>query len=82
MIARLQDAAREELVRSELVAEDHPVWTVGGWKVFLDSAQAVRSCIAYVERNPEREGMRRQAWGFVTAYDGWLERRGGLNRKR
>jgi REP element-mobilizing transposase RayT len=82
MIERLQDAAREGLIRHELMPEGHPVWTVGGWKVFLDSPEAVRSRIAYVERNPTRDGMPPQDWSFVTVYDGWPEKRGGLNRKR
>jgi REP element-mobilizing transposase RayT len=82
MIERLQDATRAGLNRKRLFPDGHPVWTVGGWKTFLDSADAVRSCIGYVERNPNRERMARQTWPFVTAYDGWPYRPGGLYRKR
>jgi REP element-mobilizing transposase RayT len=49
----------------------HPIWTKGGWDRFLDSAMAVRSRIRYVEGNPEKEGLPRQLWPFVVAYDGW-----------
>jgi REP element-mobilizing transposase RayT len=82
IIERVQEATRDGLNRKRLVPAGHPVWTVGGWKTFLDSADAVRSCIAYVERNPSREGMVRQTWPYVVKYDGWPFRPGGLNRKR
>jgi REP element-mobilizing transposase RayT len=82
MIERLQEATRSGLNREALVAQGHPVWTVGGWKTFLDSADAVRSCVRYVEGNPERERMAPQAWPYVVEYDGWPFRPGGLNRKR
>jgi hypothetical protein len=71
MIERLQEATRERLERQALVSSGHPAWTVGGWKVFLDSPRAVRRRVAYVEKNPEKEGLGRQAWPFVIAYDGW-----------
>ncbi len=78
MIERLQDATRAGLNRKALVPANHPVWTVGGWRVFLDSPAAVRGRVGYVERNPEKEGLSRQEWGFVTGYDGWpFERRWG-----
>jgi REP element-mobilizing transposase RayT len=82
MIERLQNATRAGLNRERLVPDGHPVWTVGSWKTFLDSADAVRSCVRYVEGNPERERMAPQAWPFVVQYDGWPFRPGGLNRKR
>lgn len=71
MIERLQEATRTRLGLAGLVPPDHPVWTVNGWRTFLDSPSAVRACIAYVGRNPEREGLPRQHWDFVTPYDGW-----------
>ncbi|MGL4551505.1 MAG: transposase [Gemmataceae bacterium] len=40
----------------------------GEWKVFLDSAEDFRRSIAYVERNPEKEGKPRQTWSFVTPF--------------
>lgn len=50
---------------------EHPIWTKGGWDRFLDSPNAVRTRIRYVEANPERDGLSRQVWPFVTNYDGW-----------
>ena len=41
----------------------------GEWKVFLDPPDIPRS-IEYVERNPEKEGKRRQRWSFVVPYGG------------
>jgi hypothetical protein len=71
MIERLQEATRDGLNRQALVSSGHPVWTVGGWKVFLDSPAAVRLRVAYVERNPDNERLGWQAWPFVVAYEGW-----------
>jgi REP element-mobilizing transposase RayT len=67
MIERLQDATRDGLIRKRLVPADHPVWTVNGWKVFLDSPEGVGTRVAYVEGNPHQEGLARQEWGVVTA---------------
>jgi hypothetical protein len=36
--------------------------------VFLSTAADVRRAIAYVERNPLKDGLRRQRWSFVTPY--------------
>jgi hypothetical protein len=71
MIERLQEASRAGLNRQATIPYGHPVWTDGGWKTFLDSPASVRSRVRYVERNPEKEGLERQAWDFVVAYDGW-----------
>ena len=49
----------------------HPIWTHGGWDQFLDSPNAIRGRIRYVEDNPEKAGLAPQAWPFVVAYDGW-----------
>ena len=40
----------------------------GEWKVFLDSPEAVRRAIAYVEANPLKERKTAQRWSFVTPY--------------
>jgi REP element-mobilizing transposase RayT len=44
-------------------------WSRGGWQVFLDSPEDIRRAIEYVENNPVREGLRRQRWSFVTAFE-------------
>jgi REP element-mobilizing transposase RayT len=43
-------------------------WSVGLWKVFLDSQQDIVRSIEYVERNAEREGKKRQSWKSVESY--------------
>jgi hypothetical protein len=43
-------------------------WAARGWKVFLDSDEAIRRAIRYVEQNPLKEGKRPQRWHFVTPY--------------
>jgi len=45
-----------------------PPWAGKGWSVFIDSVDHVRAAIAYVERNPTKEGLKKQRWGFVTPY--------------
>lgn len=67
IIDNLQDSTRLRFSRMRLIGPDHPLWTNGGWKRFLDSPNAVRSAIRYVERNPTHA----QHWLFVTEYDGW-----------
>jgi len=45
-------------------------WARDKWAVFLDTPLAVRRAIRYVEANPQREGLPRQRWSFVTPYEG------------
>jgi REP element-mobilizing transposase RayT len=71
MFDRLQEESANRLRFSSTVPPAHPVWTKGGWKVYLDSPQAVRSRIRYVENNPVKEGLPRQEWPFVVPYDNW-----------
>lgn len=54
-----------------------PVWAKQGWHVFLDSDEAVRRAIAYVEQNPIRDGLPRQRWSFVTP---WPSSRGASSK--
>jgi hypothetical protein len=45
-------------------------FTQGGWKVYLDTPEAIGRCIEYVEDNPPKEGKPRQKWTFVTPFSG------------
>lgn len=45
-------------------------WGRKCWKVFVLSQRHLREAIEYVERNPLKEGKRRQSWSFVRAYGG------------
>jgi len=71
MIEALQEASRLRLSGTGRRPTDHPVWTRGGWKGFLDSPDAVRAAIRYVERNPAVCGLAPQRWKFVKPYNGW-----------
>lgn len=53
------------------LSELHPVWAAWPYALFKDSPDAIGSCVGYIERNPEKEGLPRQEWPFVKAYDGW-----------
>ena len=50
---------------------DHPIWADRPYKKFLYTPEAVRRVIAYIERNPIKEGLGPQKWPFVVPYDGW-----------
>ena len=71
MIERLQSLSRKRLVAAGLRELEHPAWTRGGWKVFLDHPDEIRRTIKYIERNPTKNGLPEQRWEFVRAYDGW-----------
>jgi REP element-mobilizing transposase RayT len=71
MIERLQTLSRKRLIDAGLREETHPVWTRGGWKVFLDHPDEVQRTIRYVEENPLKMRLPRQQWSFVIPYDNW-----------
>jgi REP element-mobilizing transposase RayT len=51
------------------LADGRPVWGAHGWNVRLESLADVERAIEYVKINPEKEGKRRQRWGFVVPFD-------------
>ncbi len=71
MIENLKQGSRAALVEGGFRPADHPSWTEGGWKVFLDHPDEVRRTIRYIERNPLPLGEEVQLWPFVTAYNDW-----------
>jgi hypothetical protein len=71
MIEGIQSLSRERLLACGLREVTHPVWTRGGWKVFLDHPTEVWRTIHYVEKNPLSRRLPSQWWGFVTPYDNW-----------
>jgi REP element-mobilizing transposase RayT len=71
MIFNLQNESRSRLCDANTVPVNHPVWTRGGWKRFLDAPEAVRTVARYVEKNPLKARTEPQKWPFVKAYDGW-----------
>ncbi len=77
MIDNLQESTRMWFIdrlrfsESRVIGPDHPLWTLGGWKRFLNSPQQVRQVIRYVEQNPIEIGLPPQRWSFVTPYDNW-----------
>ncbi|NOZ39088.1 MAG: hypothetical protein GXP24_02535 [Planctomycetes bacterium] len=71
MIENLQTLSRERLVAEGFRDPGHPIWTVGGWKGFLDRPSAVRRVVAYVEKNPSEIGRPLQCWPLVTEYNNW-----------
>lgn len=71
MIERIQTLSRERLIAAGLRDKTHPVWTRGGWKVFLDHPDDVRRTVKYVENNPAKQRLPMQSWSWAAPYDGW-----------
>ena len=46
------------------------MWAKNQWISYLDSEHSIEQAIAYVERNPTREGMRLQKWTCVMPFTG------------
>jgi REP element-mobilizing transposase RayT len=65
MLAKIAEATFGELHERKLVPEGHPVWSERPYKVFLRTREDVLGRIDYVEKNPMKEGLARQYWGFV-----------------
>jgi hypothetical protein len=72
---RIEDVARHlkskatmALSRANLhpLAGKHTPWFEGEWNVFINDVDQLRAAIAYVERHPEKEGLPRQLWSWIT----------------
>lgn len=71
MIRHLQRDSRVRLCATSSILLEHPVWTSGGYRGFLDSPERIRTVIRYIERNPAKSALPAQHWPFVRPYDGW-----------
>ena len=65
------DVIRLRLREFPNIGARHPVFSDRPYKVFLRNPAEVRTRIAYVERNPEKEGLPRQQLPFIVAYNSW-----------
>lgn len=79
MWRNLTDAARAALIASHPneISAAHPVFAQRPYGVFIYTPVGIRDRIKYAEDNPEKEGLARQTFDFVTPYDGWP-----FNKKR
>ena len=71
MLENLQASTRLRLRNTGLRSTGHSIWGGPGWKVFLDTPDAIRRTIRYIERNPPQWRLPSQQWPFVTKYDDW-----------
>jgi REP element-mobilizing transposase RayT len=71
MIEKIQAFSRLRLSECGIRDVDHPTWTRGGWKVFLDHPDEVRRTIRYIKDNPLKLRLPAQQWPFVLEYDNW-----------
>lgn len=65
------DAIRLRLREFPEIDPKHPVLSDRPYKVFLHNPHEVRTRVAYVERNPEKEGLPPQQYNFVVPYNNW-----------
>jgi REP element-mobilizing transposase RayT len=65
------EAMREKLRQHFGFDAMHPVLAARPYKVFLRTPHEVRTRVAYVERNPEKEGLPAQRYDFVQPYNSW-----------
>lgn len=76
MIEHLQRTSAIRLRRLADFPDDHPVWSNDMFKKFLSTPEDVERTIAYVNRNPTREGQPPQELDFIRPYRGeWSGRR-------
>jgi hypothetical protein len=71
MIENVQTLSRKRLIEVGIRTPDHPTWTRGGWKVFLEHPDEIWRTIRYVEDNPKKARLPAQRWPFVSAYNNW-----------
>lgn len=74
LVIQLKGDATEKLLKESIHPFEHlkaksirvpKCFARGEWKVYLDPEDVPRA-IRYVELNPEKEGLRRQHWSFVS----------------
>jgi len=69
IVGHLKARATQRLIAEELWPDaERPVWGRKCWRVFLNDEEDVRRAIAYVERNPLKEGKPAQKWSFVVSF--------------
>ena len=66
MIEKIQVSSRSKLINLGMREPEHPVWTDGGWKVYLDGVEDVWRTIGYIEQNPVKRRWPVQRWGWVV----------------
>lgn len=71
MIEKIQHTSRSRLSALRLRNPDHPCWTRGGWKVFLEHPDDIRRTIGYIENNPLKMKLPAQQYDWVKPYDNW-----------
>jgi REP element-mobilizing transposase RayT len=69
-VNQLKGKATESLIsykRHPFQHLEHPPtpWARNGWDVWLDTPEDIHRAVAYVERNPVKEGLPPQWWPFV-----------------
>jgi REP element-mobilizing transposase RayT len=71
LVIQLKSAATSKLCERMIHPFDGKAkaFARGEWVVYLDTPEEVCRAIRYVEQNPEKEGLPRQHWPFVTPFN-------------
>jgi len=70
MVGRLKSVASQSLREENL----HPFngsqtpWSSGCWRCYLNEEDYIHNAIAYVNKNPMKEGFKPQQWGFIAPW--------------
>ncbi len=74
ILSRLKGRSSQRIrqARGLAVVQDRkdrvPIWTQGYWSRYIDHLSQMECAIEYVRKNPVREGMGVQKWGFISEF--------------
>ncbi len=66
MLIHIANASHEALLNESIVPRDQPVWSDRPYKVNLRSENHIRTCINYVNANPQKLRLHSQVWFGIT----------------
>jgi len=74
IVGHFKGRATHHLIEEKLWPDaQRPVWAEKGWNVYIDSLAQLQAAVAYVERNPMKEGKKPQKWSFMTPLNDYLQ---------
>jgi len=71
MSTKFKDSGRRALVAAQLAPPDHPVFSADPCHIYKSDPKAVRTCIRYINENPQKHNLPQAAYPFLKEYDEW-----------
>jgi len=71
ILRSFKEGVRGRLYSSGLVPDVHPVFSADECILFKSDVRSVRNCIAYIQDNYPKHGLRPVTHDFVAPYDNW-----------